>query len=563
MPRKKPYSGKQKKLQLQEKRKRKQNSENDSDEEGSNQEENDRVPSSSKVEEDESPTQSLQQKSVQSTKSLDPNRYRLQFLQESNTKLKKKRELGRQVLHPVSELELEDCDDDSEPYIDIAKRPPWHYNCSTAELQKTETRYFQEYVEKIFAEHDINNLSYFELNLETWRQLWRVLEMSDIILIIVDIRYPMLHFSPALYNHVINDLGKHAILILNKVDMVPPELVIAWKEHFLLKYPKLHIACFTSYPKEAITNIVPGKARQKRNRGGRFAINMGARELLEICESIVQKKVDLSSWRHKIESENEASGLDEVINESHEDTIEPPSPEKYKNGMLTIGCTGYPNVGKSSLLNGLKGVKVVSVSKTPGHTKHFQTIFITPTVKLCDCPGLVFPSKCDKALQVLAGIYPISQVREAFSAIRYLGERINIVNILHLQHPDPPSKEWSPYDICEAFAIKRGMITAKAGRPDIHRSANLILRMGLDGRLCLALRPPGFTQNRDIWKEHQETKGLIEKLSKYRPSIEESSDGSDGEFDSDKDENENETSSDEENVKMTTKNPFALLCDDD
>lgn len=50
--------------------------------------------------------------------------------------------------------------------------------------------------------------------------------------------------------------------------------------------------------------------------------------------------VDLSSWRHKIESENEASGLDEVINESHEDTIEPPSPEKYKNGMLTIGCTG-------------------------------------------------------------------------------------------------------------------------------------------------------------------------------------------------------------------------------
>ncbi|CAC5357020.1 Guanine nucleotide-binding protein-like 1,Large subunit GTPase 1 homolog [Mytilus coruscus] len=546
MPRKKPYSEKQKKLQLKEKRKKKQNSENDSDE-GSNQEENDKVGSSSKVEEDVPPAQSLQQQSSHSTKTLDPNRYRLQFLQESNASLKKKRELGRQILHPVSELELELCEDDSEPYINIAKRPPWHYNCSSAELQKTETKYFQEYVEKIFAEHDLNKLSYFELNLETWRQLWRVLEMSDIVLIIVDIRYPMLHFSPALYNHVVNDLGKHAVLILNKVDMVPPELVIAWKEHFLLKYPKLHIACFTSYPKEAITNIIPGKAKKKRNRGGRFAINMGARELLEICESIVQKKVDLSSWRHKIESENEASAFNE---------------KKYKNGVLTIGCTGYPNVGKSSLLNGLKGEKVVSVSKTPGHTKHFQTIFITPTVKLCDCPGLVFPSKCEKALQVLAGIYPISQVREPFSAVRYLCERVNIVNILHLQHPDPPTKEWSPYDICEAFAIKRGMITAKAGRPDIHRSANLILRMGLDGRLCLALRPPGFTQNRDIWKEHQETRGLIEKLSKYRSSVMESSDGSDGEFDSDKDENENETSSDEEDIKMTTKNPFALLCDD-
>lgn len=34
-------------------------------------------------------------------------------------------------------------------------------------------------------------LSYVELNLETWRQLWRVLEMSDIILLIVDIRCPV------------------------------------------------------------------------------------------------------------------------------------------------------------------------------------------------------------------------------------------------------------------------------------------------------------------------------------------------------------------------------------
>lgn len=32
-------------------------------------------------------------------------------------------------------------------------------------------------------------LSLFELNIETWRQLWRVLEFSDILLIIVDVRF--------------------------------------------------------------------------------------------------------------------------------------------------------------------------------------------------------------------------------------------------------------------------------------------------------------------------------------------------------------------------------------
>jgi len=42
-------------------------------------------------------------------------------------------------------------------------------------------------------------LSYVELNLETWRQLWRVLEMSDIILIIVDIRCPVSLFTLLLF----------------------------------------------------------------------------------------------------------------------------------------------------------------------------------------------------------------------------------------------------------------------------------------------------------------------------------------------------------------------------
>lgn len=75
--------------------------------------------------------------------------------------------------------------------------------------------------------------------------------------------------------------------------------------------------------------------------------------------------------------------------------------KKFESGFVTIGCCGFPNVGKSSLLNSLKGRKVVSVSRTPGHTKHLQTIFLTKSVRLCDCPGLVFPSLSGKPLQVI------------------------------------------------------------------------------------------------------------------------------------------------------------------
>jgi hypothetical protein len=50
-----------------------------------------------------------------------------------------------------------------------------------------------------------------------------------------------------------------------------------------------------------------------------------------------------------------------------------------------------------------------------------------------------------------------------------------------------------------AWAIKRGFLTAKACRPDIYRAANHILRLALDGRINLSLRPPGFTAAKGIF----------------------------------------------------------------
>lgn len=47
-----------------------------------------------------------------------------------------------------------------------------------------------------------------------------------------------------------------------------------------------------------------------------------------------------------------------------------------------------------------------------------------------------------------------------------------------------------------AWAERRGYKTAKAARNDVYRAANSLLRLALDGRLCLCLRPPGYTQNK-------------------------------------------------------------------
>jgi ribosome biogenesis GTPase A len=53
--------------------------------------------------------------------------------------------------------------------------------------------------------------------LQTWRQLWRVLEISDVLLLIVDVRYAPLHFPPPLYDFIVNTLGKPLVLVFNKV----------------------------------------------------------------------------------------------------------------------------------------------------------------------------------------------------------------------------------------------------------------------------------------------------------------------------------------------------------
>jgi len=92
---------------------------------------------------------------------------------------------------------------------------------------------------------------------------------------------------------------------------------------------------------------------------------------------------------------------------------------------LVVGLVGYPNVGKSSTINSLLGEKKVSVSSTPGKTKHFQTIHLSPQLVLCDCPGLVFPQfATSKADLVCDGVLPIDQMRESTGPSALVAQRI-------------------------------------------------------------------------------------------------------------------------------------------
>lgn len=499
--RKKPFSGKAKKQQLQAKKQRQSSALFAT--ENYNTSNEDKINHYSGFENNAIQKINKQPKDNNSSK----NRYTLQFFHETKEELLKRKEQARNAIETLSLKDQEISNNYFPPEINMPKRPPWNFNMSKEQLELREQKYFTEYLKNI---EKLSSISYFELNLETWRQLWRVLEMSDILLSIVDIRYCVLMFPPYLYEYITNEQKKDMILVLNKVDLAPPALVIAWKEYFRTTYPKLHILMFTSYPTYNLrgnTNETEG-IKQRRRKGKLKMAAEGAQKLLDICKEIVGDNVDLTSWQNKIKEEMEMEfDLDDV---EHKDNviIEKKDTsyykhERYKNGVLSIGCIGTPNVGKSSLMNALMGKKVVSVSRTPGHTKHFQTIFLTKTVCLCDCPGLVFPSTVPKQLQILMGSFPIAQVREPYTTIKFLAERIDLPKILKLQHLDNDDT-WSAIDICDSWASKRNFITARTARLDTYRAANSLLRMALEGKICIYVYPPDWVLNKEKWENHSE-----------------------------------------------------------
>ena len=63
----------------------------------------------------------------------------------------------------------------------------------------------------------------FEKNIEIWKQLWIVLDQSDFVLQVVDIRDPMFYLSLDLFQYA-SELGKGFMLIVNKSDLVGEEV---------------------------------------------------------------------------------------------------------------------------------------------------------------------------------------------------------------------------------------------------------------------------------------------------------------------------------------------------
>ncbi|KAI0031419.1 hypothetical protein K488DRAFT_52165 [Vararia minispora EC-137] len=351
----------------------------------------------------------------------------------------------------------------------------------------------------------------FERNLEVWRQLWRVLELSDILLVLLDSRCPLLHFPPSLQTYL--SAPHRVIIVLTKVDIIGPERAAAWQEYLHGQFPGMRIVMVEAYAAKTSQDGGTITAR-KRKYEPRIPLTFKERlvstlqevhqELLQPPPHIRDDPEKLKKWVPRIKRVIDWVTVSSACPSHAHDPSDTPRKElRHDNDretggsvepdFLTIGFIGQPNVGKSSLLNALFGAPRVRASKTPGKTKHFQTTFWTPELRLVDCPGLVLPALIPLELQVLSGILPISRMPAIPMCLTYASHLLPLEKILGLSHPSTktgpgadkrtwregmPRREamedlsWTAMDIMTAYAEKKGWVTAKAGRVDVNRAGN-------------------------------------------------------------------------------------------
>ncbi|KAJ3821973.1 P-loop containing nucleoside triphosphate hydrolase protein, partial [Lentinula raphanica] len=166
------------------------------------------------------------------------------------------------------------------------------------------------------------------------KTLHKVIDQADIIILVLDARDPEGCRSRLVEEEVRRreSEGKKLVFVLNKVDLIPRDNAQAWLKYLRHNTPTLPF-------------LSPSSAQHQRTN----ISSSTAPSLLKLLKAY-----------------------------------------KPKSGSVTIGVVGYPNVGKSSLINSLKRNKVCAVAAQPGHTKELQSVQLERGMRIVDSPGVVF-----------------------------------------------------------------------------------------------------------------------------------------------------------------------------
>ena len=203
---------------------------------------------------------------------------------------------------------------------------------------------------------------------------------------------------------------------------------------------------------------------------------------------LVVNKVDLVSETKKKEISSQLEGYQFVFVNSKDHTCRKlllEELERFSGGReARVGVVGYPDVGKSSVINLLRRKRVAPVSAFAGFTKNVQWIRVGKFL-LIDSPG-VFPlSEKGKELLFKSAINPdrlADPTVEAAELIEKFLRKQGDAQKLFEHYEIEPSQD--SQEVLERIAVRRGRLL-KGGGPDLRTTALNIIRDWQRGKILL------------------------------------------------------------------------------
>ncbi len=127
-------------------------------------------------------------------------------------------------------------DEQGQPFCSIPKKPDWRDSRSPEEYLRLEQEQFLAWQKKLSELEKRTasiNLPPFEKNIEFWRQLWRMVEISDVVVQVVDARDPLFYYNSDLteYANSTSSEEKLNVMLVNKADFLTRHQRETWAEY--------------------------------------------------------------------------------------------------------------------------------------------------------------------------------------------------------------------------------------------------------------------------------------------------------------------------------------------